>query len=300
MFNLEHEEEEEVDETSKPKDGMSFTEKIVAWLDRPERQSPEPVDASEKFEGVEDDLDLSSNHAELPLYSQKIFQSKAYKFLIEDLLKESTLQWEGSQLWAADAIRHRIIGGLPPTKISKSRDPCIHDIEFQIPQQGIKRRLQHEMERRTVGIREAMLTAVVLVSSSDDVIQATTVEEYVKQTWGLRDMRLFDIIGGLLAEELSPSNCKRYQGRDRDYGLLANLHRRFGWPCLDIGCSHVDGYHQCQGEGGFTFSSRLWNPNGVDASGFARLRLPPRRGCLHWAFHISSQSPRSLGDHRYR
>ncbi|KAK4167959.1 hypothetical protein QBC43DRAFT_310533 [Cladorrhinum sp. PSN259] len=206
MFNLEQEEEAEVDETSKPKDGISFTEKILAWLDRPDRQSPEPVDASEQFEGVEDDLDLPSNHAELPLYSQKIFQSKAYKFLIEDLLKESTLQWGESRLWTADAIRHRIMAGFPPTKISKNRDPCIHDIEFQIPQQGIKQRLQTEMERRGVGIREAMLAAVVLVSSSDDAIQVTTLEEYVKQTWGLRDMSLFDIIGGLLAEELSPSD----------------------------------------------------------------------------------------------
>jgi len=59
-----------------------------------------------------------------------------------------------------------------------------------------------------------MYSAIVLTASPDNALQATTVKEYVEQTWGSRDSRLLLLLVRLLIKrddtgnELDQEDCK--------------------------------------------------------------------------------------------
>ncbi|GAB1318464.1 hypothetical protein MFIFM68171_08674 [Madurella fahalii] len=160
----------------KPHGEMSVAGNILTWDSSPSSQIIEHVNVSERFEGLEEDLEEAS-------LDRRIIGGP-YKLLIEDLLKESSLDWGESQLWTMDTIRHQIMSSIPTTEFRLRWPYYIHAAEFRIPWQHVKQRLLREKYNRNVGIWDAMPTTVVLVSSSNDVTQATTLKEYVCQTWG--------------------------------------------------------------------------------------------------------------------
>jgi hypothetical protein len=194
---------------------MSLIDKMNMWAGGAKAQSPEPVvglSEPEWPESAEDDTEDTSSHPNLPLYSQAIFGSEAYKLLLEDLRRESSLHSDTSRVWTMDTVRHQIMGGLPPIRISKNQNPCVHDVEFLLPVRGIKERLLREGMRRGVHHHGAYdpASAVVLVGSSNNYTQAATLEEYVDQTWDSRGSRLLDLIKSISALDFKPvdSYCK--------------------------------------------------------------------------------------------
>jgi hypothetical protein len=197
---------------------MSIAEKMLMWETKPLNSCLEVVDPSDCFQGVGEDINESTSHPELPTYSRMILQSRAYEWLIQHLLKEASFHWGASQpRLMVGGIRRAIMSGLPTGRISKDRDPSIHQAEFRIPLQKLKRRLLREMERRSADLDwETVSTAVVLVSSSDDCIQATTVEEYIGQTWG-EDRELLAVFRTTLAHRFGSTDFisgKRHSYRD--------------------------------------------------------------------------------------
>lgn len=193
-----------------PHGGMSVAEKILMWDSSYEGQSPGPGDASEPLVGVEEGAEASSHH-EVSLYSRAALHSKPYRLFIKDLLKHSSPHWGESQpCWTMDSICHRIMRGIPPPSISNCRCRRVHKAEFRIPWRHIKQRILREKERRNASTGKAISAAVVLVSSSNNVIQATTLEEYIRQTWGMTDLMLLTAIRDIMAQNdsLAESRCK--------------------------------------------------------------------------------------------
>jgi hypothetical protein len=184
--------------------GMSVTEKMRMWASKPRDLDTTPVDASECFQGVEEDADEKTTDPELPTYGRAILQSKAYEWLIQHLLKKSSFSW-GHGPRILDEIRSAILTGLPAGRISKNRDPYIHRAEFRMPLPQFRQRLLRESQRATTawGWKDVS-TAVVLVSSSDGddgCILATRVEEYIDQTWG-KDRELLTKLRNALQRDL--------------------------------------------------------------------------------------------------
>jgi len=194
---------------------MSLVDKMNMWASSAQAQSPEPVIGilePEWPEIVEDDTEDTSSHPELPLYSQAIIGSEAYKLLLEDLRRESSLHSDTSRVWTMDTVRHQIMGGLSPTRISKNQNPCVHNVEFLLSLRGIKERLVREGMRRGLNHHGAYdpASTVVLVSSCNNYTQAATLEEYVDQTWDSRGSRLLELIKSISAEDFKTvdSYCK--------------------------------------------------------------------------------------------
>jgi len=189
---------------------MSLADKMNMWASGAEGQSPEPAAHGpdpEWLENVEDDIEGGSGHFELPLYSRAILDSKAYKQLLEDLQRESLFHSDASRVWTMDTVRHQIMSGLSPTRISKNESPCVHEVEFLVPFRGIRERLLKEAKRRAVNHESYdPSTAVVLVNSSNKYTQAVALGDYINQTWGSRGSRLLDLVKGIFAQKVETVN----------------------------------------------------------------------------------------------
>ena len=146
------------------------------WASRPQDLDTTPA-ASERFQGVSDDPD----------YGRTILQSKAYQWFIQRLLKESSFNWgHGPPTRMVRGIRQDILSSLPAGKISKGRDPDIHRAGFIVPSLQLRRRVLWEREKWAAPAWNGKhLSAIaVLVGSPDDCLLATSVGEYIDQTWG--------------------------------------------------------------------------------------------------------------------
>ncbi len=186
--------------------GMSVTEKMRMWASKPDDLDTTLVDVSECFQGVEEDVDERTSDPELPTLGRAILQSKAYEWLIQHLVKESSFCWGQGPRIMVDEIRSAILRGLPAGRISKNRDPDIHRAEFRMPLPQFSQRLLRDYQRTGNAWNwKDVYGAVVLVSSSDDCIVATRVEEYIGQTWS-KDMELLTKFRVALKQALSDND----------------------------------------------------------------------------------------------
>jgi hypothetical protein len=213
MFQADAEDEDSL--RSRHEGVMSVTEKMLLWDSKPPDHSAEAINTRDCFQGVEEDIEEGISHPELPTYGRAIIQSRAYEWLIQRLLNESSFHWGDSQPRIMDEIRHAIMRVFPTGRISKDHDPGIHQAEFRISRYQLLKRYLRERERRGTFLDlEALAvlsTTVVLIGSSDDHIQATTVEEYIDQTWG-QDKELLTTFRSTVARELysTHSNSSEY------------------------------------------------------------------------------------------
>jgi hypothetical protein len=77
------------------------------------------------------------------------------------------------------------MNGLPTGRVSKHRNPHVHRAEFQVPWAQLHQRMLWERKRAVRRWNwDQIFKSMVLVSPSEDRILATTVDEYVVQTWG--------------------------------------------------------------------------------------------------------------------
>jgi hypothetical protein len=209
---------------------MSLIEKMTMWASGAEGGSPEPLVSLPELdwlEGVEDEIEDASTHLDLPLYSQAILNSEAYKLLLEDLRREASLHSDTSRVWTMDTVRHQIMNGLSPARISKNQDPCIHDVEFLVPLRGIKQRLSREDMKWAFNRDGAYdpTKILVLVNSCNNYTQAVTVEEYVGQAWGSRGSKLLDLIKAICAQNFETVNS--YCKMDLSIVIDTKLHDTF-------------------------------------------------------------------------
>ena len=210
--------------------GMSVTEKMRMWASKPQDLDATPVDASECFQGVGEDVDERTNDPALLTYGRAILQSKAYEWLIQRLLKESSFSWGHGPRIMVDEIRSSILRSLPAGRISKNRDPDIHRAEFRMPLSQVRQRLFRENQKTgTTWDWKDVSTTVVLVSSSDDCILAIRVEEYIDQTWS-KDMGLLTKFRVALEQALSDTDA--IAGKCEDLHVACPLERVTESRCL--------------------------------------------------------------------
>jgi len=162
---------------------MSLDEKMRLW-GRESRKYNQDVTEVDLFEGVEDDDEEAMEHPELSAYTQNIFASESYCWLLTSFLKASSFHWDGN--WPrtmVDQIRRDIMKKLPTGKVSRLRDPCGFSVTFRLPWLALKERLHQEHVKRGMSAGEAIFESVVLTAASPDEIQATTVVQFLEQTW---------------------------------------------------------------------------------------------------------------------
>jgi hypothetical protein len=169
--------------------GMSVNEKMLLWAKKPQ-DLVEPINPSECFQGVEErEEDDRTSNSEVLTYSRTILRNKAYRWMVQQLLKELSFHWGYGPRIMVDEIRSAIINGLPTGRVSKHRDPQAHRVEFQVPWARLHQRMLWERKNMRAGHWSPwnwgqISKSMVLVSPSEDSILATTVVEYVAQTWG--------------------------------------------------------------------------------------------------------------------
>lgn len=166
-------------------EGMSINDKMILWGARSQDDPREP-ESSDRFVGVaEDDYEHDTTQPDLSLYTQMILGSQPYQWLIGRLLRESRFHWDNTQpRIMVDEVRQRIMGELPTGVISSKREPNNHSVTFQLRWRPIRIRLDYERCFLTAGPGDALARSLVFTSSSAHEIQATTVEQYLTQTWG--------------------------------------------------------------------------------------------------------------------
>ncbi len=166
LFQIQSQDEDEDVSCGDPQGGMSVADKMDMWASKPQDLETTST-ASERFQGILDD----------PNDGRTILQSKAYEWFVQRLLKESSSYWaHGPQMSVVRKIRHDILRGLPAERFGKGRDPNIHRAEFTIFSSQLRRRLLWDWKD--------LPAMAVLVRSPDDCLLATSVGEYIDQTWG--------------------------------------------------------------------------------------------------------------------
>lgn len=192
--------------------GMSIDDKMTMWGAR-SREEPREPESSDCFVGVsEDEIDQHEavTQPELSLYKQTILDSPAYQWLVDSLFRESSFHWDDTQPRILVEVRQKIVDELPTGVISRKREPNNHKVTFQLSWRALQDRLQYERSIRNVGPRDALFTSIVFTGSSDHEIQATTVEQYLVQTWGTGGTQLLLVLHGLMEDgPQTPSDSRK-------------------------------------------------------------------------------------------
>ncbi|GAB1318386.1 hypothetical protein MFIFM68171_08596 [Madurella fahalii] len=194
-------------ETSRSRraEGMSIADKMILWGAKSQDDPGEP-ESSDRFVGVEDDYEHGATQPDLSLYTQMILGSQPYQWLIGSLLRESSFHWDDTQpRIMVDEVRQRIVCELPTGVISSKREPSSHTVTFQLKWRPIHDRLQHEQSVHGVGLGDALVGSIVLTSSSAHEIQATTVEQYLIQTWGPSSIYILRVLQAAIEDEAKTS-----------------------------------------------------------------------------------------------
>lgn len=185
---------------------MSVHDKMAMWGAR-SREEPREPDSSDCFVGVpEDDSNqhITATHPELSLYTQTIVESPAYQWLVDRLFRESFFHWDDTQPQMLHQISQSLAAELPTGVISRKQEPNHHKVTFYFPWGRLRDRLMHEQSVRNIDLGTALSDSIVLTSSSGYDVQATTVEQYLVQTWGPGGTQILTVLQGLMDDGTQP------------------------------------------------------------------------------------------------
>jgi hypothetical protein len=186
------EHEGDAESSRKHADSMSILDKMSIWESKASDECLQP-DTLDCFEGVDDLEDVEQT--DFSVQSKAIVGTMAYEWLISSLLKASNFHWAESQPGiVVDAIRKNVLEKLPTGRISKSRNPRTYQVAFQLPWLSLESRLKVEGTTQSILGKPAIADLLVLTCSSTDQVQATTVRQYLEQTWPSGGTALLSIL----------------------------------------------------------------------------------------------------------
>jgi hypothetical protein len=161
---------------------MSLAEKMTFWERHSiAKQSPTSDHCGAEFD--DDNLD----DPEIAAYCEKISASSAYQWLTENLANEFSHHWNRSeQRVMTRIIRKEILAQLQDGQINVNRAPSNHWVLFKIPQRCFPK--GKVFDRVVMG-------SPLVIYSSEDHIQITTVQQYFDQTWTSGAARLLGVSG---------------------------------------------------------------------------------------------------------
>ncbi|KAK4113352.1 hypothetical protein N656DRAFT_613964 [Canariomyces notabilis] len=117
------------------------------------------------------------------LDTEGVVESEAFEWLVRGLLRQSCYRLDEKQL--RPVVSQRIVDEIPTSTMISSQDaPKSYKVIFQLPWDTLRTDLQ--------------LESVIFTSSSDFEIQATTVEDYLDQTWGHRGRDILSVVESVL------------------------------------------------------------------------------------------------------
>jgi hypothetical protein len=129
------------------------------------------------------------------LDTEGVVESEAFEWLVRGLLRQSCYRLDEKQL--RPVVSQRIVDEIPTSTMISSQDaPKSYKVIFQLPWDTLRTDLQ--------------LESVIFTSSSDFEIQATTVEDYLDQTWGHRGRDILSVVESVL---------KHRTGKDASPGM---------------------------------------------------------------------------------
>ncbi|KAK4221306.1 hypothetical protein QBC38DRAFT_377349 [Podospora fimiseda] len=183
--------------------GMSLVDKMSLWGKKAEEEQQTNFKEGELFIGVEeeddDDDDLDTDDASpLPsAFAKEILQSRAYTGLIERIMRELSLHRADTECFPdSQSIKATILSQLPTGTISKNRPPQTYTATFHLPWAVSDAALDATEKRPPCLISpgEDLAKRIVLVLSASDRVQATTVRQYLEQTWPLDAPQLLHLL----------------------------------------------------------------------------------------------------------
>lgn len=171
------EDDPEVGQSRQDEDGMAVLEKMELWQRKENEASPAEGVQKGLFEGVpdEEEEDIAGN-AKMAIHRDYVLSSSAYRWFIASLRRQLSLDWGSYDLTETTSCRQ--IGELIMSKmssgiISKHRPPEIHRTRFRI-------KFLPDVFRCFPGEPVNLTT---LTSSAPNIIQASTLQEYLDRTW---------------------------------------------------------------------------------------------------------------------
>lgn len=184
----------EVGKRRQDEDEMTVSDKMKLWKRKENEASP--IEGVHKgfFEGVpdEEEEDIAAN-AKMAIHRDYVLSSTAYQWFIASLRKQLSLEWGSHDLTETTSCRQigeSIMSKMSSGIISKHRPPEIHRKTFHIKfRPDVFRCLQGP------GGLENLTT---LTSSAPNVIQASTLQDYLSRTWPT---------GGIILAKLIQEAC---------------------------------------------------------------------------------------------
>lgn len=156
---------------------MAVLDKMELWKRKGNEASPVNGVQEGLFEGVSDERedDIAGN-AKMAMHRDYVLSSTAYHWFIATLRKQLSLDWGSHDLTETTSCRQiheSIMSQMSSGIISKHRPPEIHRTRFHI-------KFRPDVFRCLQG---GLVNLTTLTSSAPNVIQASTLQEYLDSTW---------------------------------------------------------------------------------------------------------------------
>lgn len=172
-------------------DGMGLLDKMKLWSRKENEECPLELEQDDLFEGVRDaeEEDIVEN-ARMAMHRDYVLSSAAYQWFIASLRKQMSLDWglHFDNVTEADSCRRihqSIMSKMSSGIISKNRPPKIHQARFRI---NIRPDAFHFLQGRLVA------NLMVFTSSAPNIIQASTLQDYLHRTWSSGGMSVVKLI----------------------------------------------------------------------------------------------------------
>lgn len=168
---------------------MTVLDRMALWS---RKETEDPAQKTKKdslFEGIRgmEEEDIARN-AEMFTYRDFALSSTAYQWFIEILKKHLSLDWGSDDVVEANSCRlihHSIMSKIPLGIHPRNRTMGAHRARFRIEMHPD---VFERLERGPI----AKLTT--LTSSAPNIVQVSTVEDYLDQTWLSGGLKLAEVV----------------------------------------------------------------------------------------------------------
>lgn len=151
-------------------------------------------------ERLKDDENTLLPSVKARTYSNIIFNSAAYEWLVGRLKREFSSERDTTQLEpVVHDIRRKVLAKLLPGSTSTQYAPDKHLVAFQLAWEPVASRLGKLFGKLDAGAgKEAEIGELTTITeSSDDQLQATKTRDYIKQIWSSGGSDLLHVLSNV-------------------------------------------------------------------------------------------------------
>lgn len=168
---------------------MTVLDRMALWTLKENEDSVRESKKACLFEGLRDmEEEEITRNAKMSTYRDFVLSSSAYQWFIESLRKHLSLDWDSgdlSQAMSCRLIHQSIMSKIPSDIISRRRAPETQQARFRIK---LHPDVFHCLERVPIA------NLITLTSSAPKIVQVSTVQGYLDQTWSSGGLKLAEVI----------------------------------------------------------------------------------------------------------